>query len=440
MTTVIENLEGLKRRLSLELSAEKIEQAMTARLSKLKNSVRIDGFRPGKVPETVVRQRYGDAVRQEVIGEQMQSTLAETLQAQQVRVAGRPNVEMTPSQVPGANVQFSVDFEVYPEINLSNLKDLTFKKETVEITDADIDAAVLRMRESQMIWQQVDRPAQLKDRVTVDFVGSTDEGLIEGGSAQGMLLVLGSNTMIPGFEEGLLGANVSESRHLHLTFPAEYRAQQLAGKVAHFDITVKYIEEGILPEVDEDFCHRFNVHGGMEGLRKAVRETLEREAQSMVEFKLKQGIMNLVLDHIQAELPKVLVQEELMMLRMKAVEKFKKKPALEDLLEMPEDLYQKEAEQRVKFGLILSEVVRQHALKLDDDRLHEKIVRLSQAYDKPDEVVSWYYADKQRMASVEYVVLEDQAVEKLLELIQVETVATDYQALMQLAQSTTQGA
>ena len=425
MQVSVEATGGLERRITVQVPADRIDQEVDKRLKSMAGRTRMDGFRPGKVPFKLIRNRYGKQVHLEVAGEVMQSSLYEALSQEKLRPAGMPQVE--PKTVePGQALEFSATFEVCPEFEVAGVDKIEVVKPVVEITDEDVDNMLLNLRKQRATWEAADRAAEEGDRVVIDFRGSIDGEPFAGGEGKQVPVILGSGIMIKGFEEKLMGAKAGDELGMDVDFPADYRVQSLAGKPAHFDIKVHSVTVARLPELDEDFARSFGVaEGGVDGLRKEVRENMTREMEQTVKNRIKEQITAGLMEYNELELPKALVDEEIERLRRQNEQQGGGGPS-----PLPGSLFEAQARQRVALGLLMGEVIRANDIKLDDARVRAEVERAAATYDTPEEVVNWYYGDKDRLRSMESLVMEDMVVEWLLERAKVRGEATSFEALM----------
>lgn len=416
MQVSVETLEGLERRMTISVPSEEVEQRISARVDELSKKIKIDGFRPGKVPQRVVRQRFGRSVRNEVVEELIKSSLTDAFLQQDIEPAGQPKLEDTDFK-DGGPLEFNVKFEVYPEIELNIPADWSFEKPAATVEDADIDKVIDDLREQHKNWQVVDRAAQDGDKVTIAFEGTIDGEPFEGGKGAGVELVLGSGRMIAGFEEGLLGAKPGSDVVLDLTFPEEYHNKDVAGKPVQFKVSIGNVNEGILPEVDDaDFLKALGVReGGVDTLRSELRKTMERELQVKIDGDFRRVVLEALVEANPIDPPKGLVDTEVMNLQMQFLQQLRMEPNIELLQNMPKDNFITDAERRVKYGLLLSEVIKQFDIQLDQERLQESIAKEAAAYDDPEQVKAWYENNRQNMANLEYLVMEQMTVEKLVE-------------------------
>lgn len=427
MQVSVEITSGLGRRLTIGVPAERVEAEVAARLEKAARSVRLKGFRPGKVPLKVVQQRFGLGVRQEVLGEVMSQTFYEAVRQEDLKPAGQPTIEPR-SIATGRDLEFIATFEVYPEIDLVDFTKLAIDRPVAQVGDADIDRMIEVLRNQQAMWAVVERAASAGDRVNIDYTGRRDGVAFDGGSAQGSDLLLGSNRMIPGFESGIEGMSPGETRELQLRFPEEYHAEDLKGAEVVFEVCLNSVSEKRLPELDDVFFSRFGVASeGLDGFRAEVRANMERELRQAVRSKVKSRVMNALHERTEVEVPQALVQQEIAAQRQQMLRQFGGDAARFDTSMLPDDMFRAQAERRVSFGLLLGEVIRREKLVADPVRVREMVEEMASTYEEPEEVVNWYYGNREQLASVEAVVLEDQAIDTVLARAQVNEVACSYE-------------
>ena len=429
MQVSVESTEGLERRVRVQLPAEKVNAAVEKRLLQLARTVRLDGFRPGKVPMSVVRRRFSGQARQEVFGDLVQSSYFEALAQEKLQPAGEPSIE--PLDIPPEEgLGYVATIEVMPEVKLNDLSGVVIKRPKVEVTDEDLAAMIEKLRRQRMTWNEVDRAAAEGDQVTINFKGFIDGEAFQGGSAEGVPLELGSNSMIEGFEGGLIGASAGEKRALDLNFPEDYRVENLAGKAATFEVDVLKVAEPNLPEVDEEFAKAFGVaEGGVDGLYSEIRSNMERELAEKVRGVLKEQAMDALLKTNSIEVPGALIKQEAEALRRQTKANLAQSGQGSGM-ELPVSLFEDQAKRRVSLGLIIAEVIRANDISLDEARVRSKVEEFAQSYEKPQEVIDYYYGNKEQMAGVHNVVLEDQVVDWVLEQAQVEDKASGFEEVM----------
>lgn len=415
MQVSVESGQGLERRMTVELPAEQFEAAVVSRLQQVARTARLPGFRPGKVPLKILRQRYGEAINQEVFGELMQSSFSEAVGQQQLRPAGPPRVAPA-IDIAARRYAYTATFDVLPAITLGPLADQVLKRPVAEVGEADLDAMLERLCEQRKTWAQVDRPAELGDRVIATFTGTVDGEPLEGGSAEDRPIELGAAHLIPGFEDGLVGVCAGESRTLNLAFPEGYHAKQLGGKAVIFEVSVSSVEGAVVPQIDADLARAYGVEDGdVEHFRADVRANMERELRTRIQDRIKHQVMDALIAANPIEVPGVLVTEEIATLRERT-----KREAGPSSMQLPDALFEESAKRRVALGLIIAEVVRQHGIQVDPQRVRAAVEDMAATYETPSEVVDYYYAKRENLTPFETMVLEDQVVDWVLEQAQVE--------------------
>ncbi|WP_070988742.1 trigger factor [Halofilum ochraceum] len=429
MQVSVERQEGLERTLKVEIPSDRIEGAVEERLNRLQKQVRLDGFRPGKVPMRVVRTRYGGQVRQEVVGELIQSTLQEAVTQVEMQPAGSPRIDSADEQPDEGGMAYTATFEVYPEIELGEISDLAVEKPVAEVTEADVDGMIETLQKQRQEFEEVDRPAEQGDRVVIDFVGRIDGEAFEGGSGEDTPVDLGAGRMIDGFEDQLEGIRPSEERELEVKFPEEYGSSELAGRDATFSVTCKSVQAGRLPEVDEEFARQFGIESGsVDELRDGLRRNMERELKQALEAQVKRQVMDALVQRHPIDVPDALVSEEIGRLREQMKQRLGGQMGDEQL---PDDLFREEALRRVRLGLLLSELVQNNGIQADDEAVREKVEEMASAYDDPQQVVQHYYENQQMLQGVQAMVVEDRVVDWILERANVTEKQTNFDEVMQ---------
>ena len=428
MSISIETLEGLQRRVTITVAADKIEAAYKEQLKGYAKNARVDGFRKGKVPHSIIEQRFGVAARQEVLSDEMQRAFFDAVIAEKINLAGRPT--FTPNNYqPGQEFSFSVTFEVFPEVELKGLENIEVEKPVVEISEADLDKMVDVLRKQQATWAESQEAVKAEDRVVIDFVGSVDGEEFEGGKATDFVLAMGQGRMIPGFEEGIVGHKAGEQFDIDVTFPAEYHAENLKGKAAKFAITLKKVENIVLPELTEEFVKKFGNAKSVEDLRAEIKKNMQRELNNAVTARVKNQVINGLIAQNDIEVPAAAVAEEVEVLRQQAVQRFGGKPEM--AAQLPAELFEAEAKRRVQVGLLLSTVIGSNELKVDEARVEAMIADIASAYEQPAEVVEYYAKNRQLTENIRNVVLEEQAVDTVLAKAKVTEKAMSFDELMQ---------
>ena len=413
MQVSVTTTEGLERRMSVEVPADRVEQEVKQRLKSMSGTVRLAGFRPGKVPFKVVQQRYGAQVLQEVHGELLRSTLYEAIQQENLRPAGAPKVELGESD--NNALAYTAVFEVYPEINVTIPSGVSVEKLVAEITDQDVDDMIEKLRKQRASWNDVERAAQEGDQVVIDFQGKVDGELFEGGESEDYSLVLGSGQFIAGFEEQLIGLSGGDSAEVKVTFPDDYQNEKLAGKDAVFSVTVKRVQEPSFPAIDDpEFMQGFGVtDGGVDALKAEVRSSMARELAQTVAGKFKQQVLDIIMEANPVELPQSLVDSELQQMMNETRQSMGMPPA-EGEQTIPEEIrtaFGEKANRRVALGLLIGEILKEQGFEADADKVRERIEAQASSYEDPASVLAWYYQDKSRLSGVEALVLEDQVVD-----------------------------
>lgn len=424
MQVSVEAGEGLERRMKIDLPFEQIAVEVEKRLQQFARNARLPGFRPGKVPMKLLRQRFGDRLYHEVFGELVQSSFVDALTQESLQPAGMPQIEPA-IDLEGQKVGFTAIFEVMPEFELAPLSGRVVKRPVCELKDDDFDTMMLRLREQRKTWSAVERPCQLGDRVEVSFTGTLDGEAFEGGSATGIEIELGSGRMIPGFEEGLVGMAPGEERSLDLTFPESYQAAHLAGKQARFEVTLTLVEEPRLPEIDAELAQSFGIEDGdVERFASDVKANMERELAERVQARTKEAVMDLLFEAHQILLPSALVQREAEAMAEQMTKSFGG-----GKLELPHTLFESGARRRVALGLILGKIVKEQGLVADPQRVRSLIEQMAATYDQPQAFIDYYYRDRERLGTIETRVLEDQVVDFVLAQVSVEDEVVDFATL-----------
>jgi len=427
MEVSVETTESLERRMTVAIPAENVDSEVSKRLKDLRGKVRMNGFRPGKVPLSVVKSQYGGSVLQEVVNELINSSYGEALEQQELRPAGSPSIE--PRTVPPQGpLEYVATFEVYPEITLIPAGDIEVTRVNADITDADVDKVIESLRSQQTSWDVAERPAADGDKVTMDFTGSLEDGSeFSGGSATDSEIVLGEGRLIKGFEDQLQGCSAGDAKTVTVTFPDDYGSKELAGKTANFDVSIKSVQASSLPEVDAEFIKNFGVEdGSVDSFRAEVTKRLEKERDDAARKKDKAAVMDALMAANTLELPKALVASETQTLRSRMLENIQGAGS-ETLGQLPDSIFEEDAVRRVSLGLLLSEIVKQHELKADGESVRAYIEQAAADYEHPEQVVNWYYEDESRLSEVEMVVIEDKVVDWVLDGAKVtdETVSFD---------------
>ena len=429
MQVSVEKTSELSRKMTVSLSEAIVQEKMEAQFKKLAREVKVDGFRPGKVPTSMVKKLYSDKVKSDVTGELIQSTYFEALQQQDLNPAGYPSIQ--PSEQ-SEGFEYVAEFEVYPEISLEGVAELEINRPSASVLDSDVEAMIEKLRQQKKTWTVVERASQADDRVTINFSGTADGENFTDGKVENYAVEIGGQQMIPGFEDELKGLSVGDSKTFSIVFPEKYNSEKLAGKTAEFEIELVKVEEASLPALDADFIKAYGVEEGDEaGFRADVRANMERELVQGLKNKLKNAVMDGLYEKLAITTPNALIDQEIQALMQPYAERAQKmRLKLEDL-QLPRDMFENQAKRRVALGLILGEVISQNALKIDEQKVRSVIEDMSKSYEKPEDVINWYYADPKRLNDVQQMVLEDQAVEWVVSKAKVVDVTVGFSDVME---------
>ena len=430
MQATIEKVSNLERRLNVTLPSQEIEAEVENRLKKLARNVRMHGFRPGKVPYRLVQQQYGGQVRQEVLGDALQKTFGEAVRSQNLRVAGYPRFEAKPVEGEDS-VEYSATFEIYPEIELSDITQATIERPVVEVSDAEVDKTIEILRKQRVHYHVADRGAENGDRITIDYTGTQDGTEFEGGSGKDHTTVLGEGRLLADFEKAVVGLRAGESRTFELTFPEDYHGKDVAGKTASFSVTVKQVETPHLPEVDAEFAKQLGIgDGDIAKMRVDIKANLEREVRRRIQTRVKDQVMKTLLEHAKLELPNALVDMEIERLMAGMRQDLAGRGMKVEDMPMPREAFEPEARKRVGLGLIVADLVRQHDLQAKPDQIKAVVKDYADSYERPEEVMRWYYQSADRLREVESLVLEDNVVQWVLSQAKTADKQGDFDELM----------
>ena len=426
MQVSIEKTSGLERRLTVGVAAEEVDEKVNAKLQESAKTIRLAGFRPGKVPLKVVRQRFGAGIRQEIVGEVISRSFYEAITQEDVRPAGQPDIEPVKDEA-GQDLEYIATFEVYPEIELKDFSSISISRPVAEIADDDVNNVIESIRKQKATWAEVERAAADADRVNIDYTGTRDGEVFEGGEAEGSELVLGSGRMVPGFEDAIIGMSASEEKTVALTFPEDYQAEDLKGAEVEFKIKVNSISEQQLPELNDELFAQFGVkEGGEEKFREDVRNNMNRELGAATKAKLKSRLFKALTDIHEIEIPKALVTSEIGVLRQQMLSQFGGAQQFDASI-FPDELFSGEAEKRVTLGLLVAEITKAAELEVDSDKVRARIEDMASTYDEPEQVLQYYYSNEQALNGVQSSILEDQVVEYLVEQAQVSDEPVSYE-------------
>ena len=433
MQVSVEKTSELSRKMIVSVPDAVLQEKMETRFKKLAREVKVDGFRPGKVPTSMVKKLYGERVKQEVAGDLIQSTYFEALQQQELVPAGHPSI--TPAEK-SEGFEYVAEFEVYPEVTLEAVNGLEINRPTAGVTDADVENMIDKLKQQKKTWAVVERASREGDKVTIHFSGVSEGENFTDGKVENYAIEIGGKQMIPGFEDELKGLAAGESKTFSITFPEKYNSEKLAGKVAEFEIEMVKVEEAVLPELDAEFIKAYGVEDGdVDSFRTDVKDNMERELEQGLKNKLKTAVMDALFEHVQITLPNALIDQEIQALMKPYAERAgKAKLKLEDL-NLPRDMFENQAKRRVALGLILGEIIQKNDIKVDADKVRATIEDMAKSYEKPEDVINWYYADNSRLNDVQQMMLEDQAVAWVIERARVVDQSVAFEDVMDRQQA-----
>lgn len=415
--------------MTIAVPREQVDTAVNARLQEAAKTVRLNGFRKGKIPFKVIKSKFGKGVRQEVVGELMSQTYYEAINQESLKPAGQPRIEAS-NLNEGEDLEFTAIFEVYPEITTPDFSKIEVVRLAAEVGPDDIDEMIETLRQQRQTWEKVEREAADKDMVNIDFNGRIDGEEFEGGKASGTSLVLGSERMIAGFEDGIVGKSAGDTFTLPLKFPDDYHNAEFAGKEVEFEITLNSVNEQTLPEVSEEFFKDFGIEeGGEEAFREEVANNMQREMKTASRNKLKTKVMDELVKLVDVKVPEALISAEIQQLRSQALQQMGGGQNIDHSM-LPDELFKEQASRRVVLGLVLGEVVQQQQLKADPVKVRESVEELAATYESPDDVVNWYYGNKEQMATIESAVIEDQVFDYIISEAKVTDEQVGYQEVI----------
>ena len=421
MQSNVEELGTLERRLDVSIPQEKIETEVENRLKRLARTAKIHGFRPGKVPLKIVKQQYGPQVRQEVIGDVLKKNFSEAVREKNLKVAGYPHFEPKDITENASQVEFSATFEVYPDVVLGALDTSRVERPSVNVTQSDVDKTLDTLRKQRMQYELAGRPAAKGDRLNIDFRGTIDGEEFAGSKAENSSLILGEGRFLKDFEEPLTGMSAGQSKTFEVTFPENYHGKEAAGRTAAFEVKLNSVEAARLPEVNAEFARSLGVEDGdIERLRAEIQTNLEREVANRIKARIKEQVMQCLLDTTSSQAPKALVEAEMERLMHDARRDLASRGVNPKDMPLPQDLFQERAQRRVSLGLILAELVKTHGLQPKPEQVRAMVEDLAQSYENPAEVVKWHYAAPDRLNEAESLALEDNVVQWVLEKVKVE--------------------
>lgn len=415
MQVSVESPSAIERRITVTVEESQIGEAVEKKLQSLSKTVKLKGFRAGKVPLNVVKQRYGLQAREEVLNDVLQSSFYEAISKEELKPAGMPEFDPKPSN-PGDGLEYTATFEVYPEVEVADFSTVTIEKPKAEITDEDLERMLETIQKQHASWETVDRAAKEGDKAIIDFVGTIDDVAFEGGTGTDMSVEIGKGQLIAGFEDGLVGLKAGDNKTLELTFPDNYHKADLAGKAVKFAVTVKKVEETLLPPVDEELAKKMGVEDGdMDKFKDEIRNNMQRELNNALENQTKKEVMDALLDNHEIEIPKALIQNEAQNLAQQMMNNMRQQGMPAEQTKLSPEMFEGEAKRRVMLGLIMAEIIKQNDLKADEASIKTKVEAIAEPYEQSEQVVKYYYSDKQRLAEIESLVIEEQVVNWVLD-------------------------
>lgn len=426
MQVSLETTSGLERRMHITVPSSEFEGQVEAKLKQTAGQVRLKGFRPGKVPMKEVNRRFGAGIRQEVSSEMMESSYREAIIKEEVSPAGSPQIEDIKIEQ-GQDLEFTAVFEVFPEIALADFSGIEVAKPEADVTEADIEKMIETLREQRKVFEAVDRAAQNDDKLNIDFEGFIDGEAFEGGKAEGSDLVIGSGSMIPGFEDGLIGAKAGEDTELNVTFPEDYQSSDLAGKDALFKVKVNSVLEAKLPELDESLFEQFGVtEGGLDAFKTEVTANMEKELKAAIATKVKNQVLDGLAETNDVLVPQALIDSEIDRMRREAVQQFGGQQQIDPSI-LPAEMFQDQASKRVVLGLLVNAIVEEKSLSADADLVKEKITEMASSYEEPEQVINYYYSNEEQLNQIQNLVLEEQVIDTVIAEAVVTTEAMGYE-------------
>ena len=427
----VETVSALERRLNASIPQQAISGQVAARLKHFGRTAKIAGFRPGKIPTKILDQYFGAQARQEALSEILQRSFVELVQARALKVAGNPEFELKTNDLDADTIEYSATFEVYPEVVLGDVAAATVERLTYVLSQADVDNTVATLRRQRATYAAVTRAAQNEDKVMIDFVGKLEGVVFQGGEARDYPVTLGSGRMMPEFEAAIVGMNIGEVKSFNMTFPENYHGKDVAGKEVIFTITLKSVEEPVLPEVDADFAMAVGINDGdVSKLVDEIRSNLAREVERRLKSRNKEAAMDALAKVATFELPKALVSHEMERLMHQTVQDMEQRGMKMKGMQLPPELFRERAEKRVKLGLVLADLVEKNGLDAQPEKIRALVEDYAQSFEHPEDVVRWYYADPSRLQEIENLVLEENVVEWVLARAQVTDKPLEFAELM----------
>ena len=430
MQVSVESPSAIERKVTVSVEENKIDEAVQSKLQDLSKTVKLKGFRTGKVPLNVVKQRYGPQVRIEVLQDVIQSTFYEAIQKEKLMPAGNPNFDPKPSN-PGDGLEYTATFEIYPEVALVDMSSLEIEKPVAVIEEADMEKMIETIQKQNISWEEADRAAKTDDKATIDFVGTIDGAAFDGGTGNDMNIELGKGQLIPGFEDGIVGMKAGDEKTLDLSFPDTYQKEDLAGKAVQFVVTLKKIEKPVLPEVNEELFKKMGMQGSkMEEFHTEIRSNMQRELDNSLSSKVKKAVMDKLLDTHELDIPKALIENESQALVQQMLGNMQQQGMDPAQMKLAPEMFEGEAKRRVSLGLIMAEIVKQEGITADEAEIKKKVDSIAEPYEHSEQVVEYYYGDKRRLSEIGSMVIEEQVVDWVLEKAKISDKSMTFNEIM----------
>jgi trigger factor len=434
MESTLETVSNLERKMSISVPMTEINSEVVSRLGRLTKTVKVAGFRPGKVPMKIVEQQHGAQVRSEVMSDAIGKNLGSALEENNLKIAGLPKIDVEAKEVKDENFVFSAAFEVYPVVDVKDISDCSIDKPTVGVGDNEIDSTLAIMQKQRATFEVAAKSAESGDQLKIDFKGSVDGEVFEGGSGEGVVMSLGEGRLVPDFENALTGLNAGDEKTFDVQFPDDYASKELAGKQAQFEVKVHEVLGAVLPEIDSEFAKQMGFEDGdVEKLRSEVEKNVNSEVEKRLESRQKDLVMKTLLGQAEFDVPQSLIDEEGQRLSEQMRENMKSRGMKVDDAPLPKEVFAEEATRRVKLGLIIAHVAEKNELQPKPDQLKEVVEEMALGYEKPQEVRDWYYKNPQRLREIESFVVEKNVVTWALEKAKVKETKADFDELMGLS-------
>ncbi|OUR86418.1 trigger factor [Methylophaga sp. 42_8_T64] len=428
MQVTVEKVNELSRRMTVTVEDANIEQAVQDRLKAMQPTVKMSGFRPGKVPLKMVARTHGSTARGEVVDSIVQDSMREAFNQEEVNPAGSPHIETMKEE--GSNLVYTMNYEVFPDVKEIKLDNISIEKTIAEVKDEDVDTMLETLREQRMTWEPLKRAAKEEDGITIDFVGSIDGEEFDGGKGNDVLVVIGNGSMLPEFEQQLIGKKTGQESTITMTFPDDYRAEHLQGKDASFEIVVKSVAKKKLPKLDKAFAELCGVDAGMAALKKEVRGNMQRELTTALNTQNKRKVMDSLTDNNELTLPEAPVEREALYLMEQAKENLRKQGVNVDGIPFDVNNFNDSAKRRVSLSLLIGKIINDNEIKPDEDRIKAAIDTIATSYEDPEDVVKFYMNDQEKLSEIQMMVVEEQVVEWIYDHVKVEESTSTFSDVM----------